>query len=92
MVSDIDHINSSIDCIWGEFRRVRVLTWDLQLTLHVFRSLSYAMGINTPWLNETYNLLFMFNSVHVCFGSGYSVGFALHGNLNCSKPDHILLY
>ena len=81
MVSDIDDINSSIDCIWGEFQRVCVLPWDLQLTLHVFRSLSYAMGINIPWLNGTNNLLFMLNSLHVCFRSGYSVGFALYGNL-----------
>ena len=77
----MDHINSSIDCIWGEFRRVCVLPWDLQPTLHVFRSISYAMGINIPWLNGTNNLLFMLNSLHVCFRSGYSVGFALYGNL-----------
>ena len=35
-------------------------------------SLSYAMGTNIPLLNGTCSILFMFNSLRVCFGFGSS--------------------
>jgi len=63
------------------------------LSLLALASMSFIYDAHYERLTdqEPQNMGFIYDK-HFCLsGCEISAGFALHGNLNCSKPDHILL-